>query len=77
MYKQFLNTIKEIKDAVDFGHTVKADTDGYTVSKGVGNRYFISFEHSDYCIGLHGLDNTKYANKLNGSSFYILHSSCS
>ena len=68
---KLLTTIKQLKHAVDAGHVVKSGP-SYTVvkDKRLGT-YFIEYDHSDYCIGLHGLPGTVYETKLNGSDFYI------
>ncbi len=67
-----LRTIAQIKDAVDSGKTVKCGGGGYTVTATKG-QYYISYDHSDYCIGLHGQEGTEYADKLNGKDFYYMH----
>lgn len=64
-----LNTVEEIKKAVDAGKTVFADTKAYRVIKNKQN-YYIVCSFNQYTVGLHGLEDTPYANKLNGTSFW-------
>lgn len=66
-----LRTIQEIKDAVDAGETVKCDNGNYSVIKDSIGQYLITFDHSDYCIGLHGKKGTQYENQLNGTRFFV------
>ncbi len=65
-----LNTIEEIKAAVDAGEEVRAGNDGYEVIKDSIGQYLIHHIGSDYYIGLHGRAGTKYAEVLNASDFY-------
>ena len=64
-----LDTIEEIKKAVDEGKTVFADTKAYQVIKNKEN-YYIVCAFNNSTVGLHGLENTKYADKLNGKAFW-------
>jgi hypothetical protein len=65
--------IQEIKSAVDAGKTVKWANAGYDVIKDSLGQYLIVYAPSGHCIGLHGLEGTEYANRLNAaeSDFYI------
>ena len=65
-----LNTIEEIKQAVDAGQTVRCDGGGYEVIKDSIGQYLIHHIGSDYYIGLHGRAGTKYAEHLNGHGFH-------
>tara|TARA_R100001244_G_C5074422_1_gene112246 strand:+ start:24 stop:242 length:219 start_codon:yes stop_codon:yes gene_type:complete len=65
---KMLETIEDIKKAVDDGRTVKCDNGNYTVVKDSG-QYFITYDYSDYCIGLHGMEGTKFERNLNGENF--------
>lgn len=69
---QALNTISEIKAAVDAGQKVFCDGGGYEVIKDSVGQYLIHFLGGDgkYYIGLHGLEGTEYAEVLNGKDFY-------
>jgi len=69
--KHQLTTIPEIKAAVDRGEIVYVASDSYKVIKDSIGQYLIKCGFNDYCIGLHGQEGTKYANKLNGTNFYI------
>jgi len=64
-----LETIGDIKAAVDSGKRVVCDNGNYEVIKDHIGQYLIHFMHSDYYIGLHGMEGTKYADKLNGKDF--------
>ena len=66
-----LETIAEIKTAIDAGLTVKCDNGNYTAFKDSIGQYLIRFDYSDYCIGLHGMAGTEYENSLNGKNFYV------
>ena len=66
-----LDSIAQIKAAVDMGFPVRCDTDGYEVIRDSIGQYLIHFIGSDYYIGLHGREGTAYENKLNGSLFYV------
>jgi len=66
-----LQTIPEIKQAVDAGNVVRCDGGGYEVIKDSIGQYLIHHIGSDYYIGLHGRAGTKYAEKLNGRGFFI------
>ena len=66
-----LNTIAEIKAAVDRGERVICDNGYYEVIKDSQDEYLIYFIDSDYYIGLHGREGTEYANKLNGRDFRV------
>ena len=65
-----LNTIEDIKQAVDDGKTVYQQNHSYTVIKDNLNHYFIKCMFNDYCQGLHGMEGTEYEHKLNGYDFY-------
>jgi len=65
-----LETIEEIKAAVDAGHAVHCGNDGYTVTKDSIGQYLIKYAHNNYCVGLHGMEGTKYEGVLNGGDFY-------
>jgi hypothetical protein len=67
---QQLTTIEEIKAAVDAGVTVKCGNDAYNVIKDNIGQYLIVCTLNNYCIGLHGLENTQYERVLNGNNFY-------
>jgi len=67
---QILNTIEEIKEAVDQGKQVFCDTAAYQVIKDSAGQYLITFLGSNWCCGLHGQEGTKYARQLNGTKFY-------
>lgn len=66
-----LNTIEEIKGAVDKGLTVKCDGDAYDVIRDAHGKYVIVCSINGYTISLQGLPGTKYANQLNGNHFYV------
>ena len=61
--------INKIKVLVSAGAAVYAGNDGYKVVKH-GDDYYIDYNHREYIIGLHGMANTPYANKLNMTRFY-------
>ena len=63
---KMLETIEDIKQAVDDGRTVKCDNGHYTVIKDSIGQYLITYDHSDYCIGLHGMEGTEFERHLNG-----------
>jgi hypothetical protein len=66
---KMLKTIEDIKNAVDAGRTVKCDNGNYTVVKNSIGQYFINYDYSDYCVGLHGMEGTKFERNLNGENF--------
>lgn len=68
---QTLKTIAEIKEAVDNGKKVFCDTTAYEVIKDQIGQYFIHCNINGYCIGLHGMEGTKYENQLNGTKFFV------
>ena len=70
MRVKLLNTIDEIKCAVDAGLSVYSDTTGYPVIKDSIGQYLITTTFNDYCVGLHGMEGTKYASQLNGTAFF-------
>lgn len=61
--------IKKIKALVSAGAMVYAGNDGYKVTKH-GDEYYINYNNGESIIGLHGRQNTQYANKLNMTRFY-------
>ena len=65
-----LNTLAEIKTAVDAGRLVYADSEAYTVKKS-GTQYLILCSLNNHCIGLHGMEGTQYKTTLNAHQFYI------
>jgi len=65
-------TINEIKQAVDDGKKVFADTESYIVIKDNKAQYLIKCLLNNWCCGLHGLEGTTSKNKLNGNKFYKL-----
>ena len=69
---QTLETIEDIKRAVDRGHDVRCNGGSYRVLKDSIGQYLIQFlpERDNY-VGLHGRAGTKYADHLNGQQFYI------
>ena len=66
--------IKEIKKAIDDGKKVCWSNRAYHVIKDKVGQYLIHCNLNDYCFGLHGLEGTKYENKLNGKEkdFFIV-----
>lgn len=68
---EIYTTINEIKKAVDEGKTVFADTENYIVVKS-RDYYSIKCLLNNWYCGLHGLEGTKSANKLNANKFYSL-----
>lgn len=66
-----LISIAEIKKAVDDGKEVYCDNDSYRVLKDGIGQYLIVCSMNNYCIGLHGMEGTKYENQLNGTKFFI------
>lgn len=69
-----LNTIAEIKQAVDNGDKVYCGNDLYQVIKDSIGQYLILCASTNYCIGLHGMKGTKHENALNGENFYTRNS---
>ena len=68
---EIYTTINEIKKAVDEGKTVFADTESYIVVKSK-DYYSIKCLLNNWYCGLHGLEGTTSANKLNANKFYSL-----
>lgn len=66
-----LNTVPEIKKAVDLGYRVNCETMAYEVIKDDKEQYLIKCIPNNHLIGLHGQKGTKFENKLNGDNFYI------
>lgn len=64
-----LNTIEEIKAAVDNGEPVTCNGGGYWVIKDSIGQYLIHFPPTNNYIGLHGREGTKYERQLNGDGF--------
>jgi hypothetical protein len=66
-------TIPAIKQAVDAGKRVFADTESYIVVK-ANEQYLIKHIKgtADWYCGLHGRVGTKYENQLNAKKFYSL-----
>ena len=66
--------IKEIKKAINEGNKVYKSYLAYEVIKGKSGEYLIHCNLNGHCIGLHGLEGTKYENKLNGDEkdFFII-----
>jgi hypothetical protein len=71
MKSHYLETIQEIKNAVDNGITVYADTAFYRVIKDKNNNYLIKSNHG-HVIGLHGQNGTEYETVLNGNKFWYV-----
>lgn len=67
----YLKSIQEIKDAVNTGKTVYADSALYKVIKDKNNNYLIKAS-TGYCIGLHGQEGTAYENVLNAKEFWYM-----
>ena len=65
-------TIEQIKQAVDDGQTVHVGNLAYVVIKSKFGEYMIKCTLNDHCIGLHGREGTKYANRLNGENFFMI-----
>jgi len=67
-----LESIADIKAAVDAGADVRCNGGSYKVIKDSIGQYLIKFlpERDNY-VGLHGRAGTKYAETLNGGDFYI------
>jgi hypothetical protein len=68
-HKFHLESIPEIKSAVDSGKTVYAGSESYTVIK-KGEEYYIKSPNN--MIGLHGAEGTEWEHKLNADDFYII-----
>lgn len=67
-----LETIPEIKAAVDRGEDVRAGNDSYRVIKDNIGQYLIHYTgHPENWIGLHGVVGTKYENQINMTPVYI------
>jgi hypothetical protein len=69
-----LESIAEIKNAVNKGRKVYCGNSAYQVIKDNKGQYLIKCSLNDYCIGLHGLEGTQYENQLNGENFYTEYS---
>ena len=69
---KILNTIQEIKMAVDSGNNVFCDNQGYRVLKNEPSDYYITYTATGYSVGLHGREGTAFENKLNGTKFFTL-----
>jgi len=69
---EIYTTINEIKQAVDEGKKVFADTESYIVIKDNKEQHLIKCLLNNWYCGLHGLEGTEYENKLNGNKFYSL-----
>lgn len=67
-----LTTIQEIKQAVDQGKEVYADSALYKVEKNKYGQYYIKCTSNGHCIGLTGHEGTAYENQLNGFSFFTI-----
>jgi hypothetical protein len=67
-----LNTIQEIKEAVNQGKTVYSESSLYQVIKDTKGQFLIKCSINGYCIGLHGAEGTPYENQLNANNFFIL-----
>ena len=65
-----LETIPEIKGAVDGGKRVFCGNELYEVVKDGIGQYLIVCHANQYCVGLHGAEGTKYESELNGENFY-------
>lgn len=66
-----METITEIKAAIDAGKAVKCGSDAYDVIKDTLGQYLIVCNLNGYTVGLHGVEGTQYENVLNGKDFYI------
>lgn len=66
-----LTSIAEIKRAVDDGKDVYCNNESYRVMKDRIGQYLIVRSINNHCIGLHGMEGTKYENQLNGTNFFI------
>lgn len=66
-----LTTISAIKQAVDNGNTVYAGSKAYQVIKDKIGQYLINHVGTDWHVGLHGQEGTKYENALNGYNFFM------
>ena len=64
-----LETIEDIKSAVDQGKTVFSDTKAYSVVK-KWSEYYIVCSINGYTTGLHGMAGTEYERQLNGTKFW-------
>jgi hypothetical protein len=67
-----LNTIEEIKEAVNQGKTVYAESSLYQVIKDRLNQYMIKCTINGNCVGLHGIPGTPYENRLNMDNFFTI-----
>ena len=65
-------TYQEITSAVDDGQKVYVGNLAYIVIKSKFGEYMIKCTLNDHCIGLHGREGTKYANRLNGENFFMI-----
>jgi len=62
-----VTTAQEIRDAIDSGHDVRLDNDGYKVTRDSVGQYLITYAGNGYCIGLTHQDGVT----LNGHDFYV------
>ena len=69
-----LETIAEIKNAVNKGRKVYCGNSGYQVIKTNKGQWMIKCTLNGHCIGLHGLEGSEYENQLNGEYFYTEYS---
>ena len=67
-------THEEIKTAIDNGNHVFWQSAMYEVTGNRKNGYLIRCRENGHCIGLHGMEGTKYENVLNGKEkdFYVI-----
>lgn len=68
---QKLNTIEEIKQAVNEGKKVYAESLFYQVIKDAKEQFLIKASNG-YTIGLHGAEGTKYESVLNANNFFTI-----
>lgn len=66
-------TKQEIIQAVNEGKNVFCGNTSYQVIKDNKGQFLIKHLHNGHCIGLHGLEGTKYENALNADEkdFFI------
>jgi hypothetical protein len=69
-----LESIAEIKNAVNKGRKVYCGNSAYLVIKDKVGQWLIKCSLNGYCIGLHGQVGTDYENQLNGENFYTEYS---
>tara|TARA_R110002051_G_scaffold174963_2_gene245046 strand:+ start:294 stop:518 length:225 start_codon:yes stop_codon:yes gene_type:complete len=65
--------IEEIKTAIDNGKRVHWHHSGYEVIGSRKDGYLIKCHMNNHCVGLHGMEGTKFENQMNGEEkdFYI------